>query len=303
MRIVSLLPSATEIVCALDLADQLVAISHDCDWPPEIADRPVLSDSVIDTAADSASIDAQVRERVHTGRSIYHVDEERLRSLAPDLILTQELCKVCAPAFDEVQAAARIVDDRPRVVSLEPSSLDGILDNIHRVGEETGCPVRAELLIEGLRGRIDEVKERVSDADTRPRVLCLEWLDPLFLGGHWVPEMVQLAGGEPLGSPGEHSRESDWDEIRAFDPDRIVLMPCGFDLERTRSEACTVTNREEWQELRAVREGNVYITNGSAYFNRPGPRAVIGLEILAWCIHPEWCLDLPVPDDGVERLS
>ena len=303
MRIVSLLPSATEIVWALDLADQLVAISHDCDWPPEITDRPVLSDSVIDTGADSAAIDAQVREQVHTGRSIYHVDDEKLQALDPDLILTQELCKVCAPAFDDVQAAARIVDDRPRVVSLEPSGLDGILDNIHTVAAQTACEPRAELLIEGLRGRIDEVKERLAGAESRPRVLCLEWLEPLFLGGHWVPEMVELAGGRPLGAPGDHSRESDWNEIHAFDPDCIVLMPCGFDLERTRREAKTVTVRDQWQRLRAVREGNVYITNGSAYFNRPGPRAIVGLEILARCIHPARCADLLVPDDGVQRFG
>jgi len=299
MRIVSLLPSATEICHFLGLTDQLVGVSHDCDWPDEISSIPVLSSSVVgDENVTSAEIDRAVKRETHQGRSLYHVDADRMRELDPDLVLTQELCEVCAPSFDDVEEAARLLDGEVRVVSLEPSSLDEILDNIELVGELTDRSDRASELCDEFRERMDQVRDR-APSDPTPKVLSLEWLDPLFLAGHWGPEMVELAGGEPMSTPGAHSEETSWQDISAFSPDRIILMPCGFAPERTKREMTRFERQDSWKELEAVREGRVHIVHGSYYFNRPGPRAFTGLEIMASLVHPKTFSNLDLPDDGV----
>ena len=286
MRIVSLLPSATEIVCALGLEDQLVGVSHDCDWPPAVTStRPVVTGTRVDVNAASADIDRQVRELRHGPRSIYHLDAEQLARLEPDLILTQELCDVCAPAFDSVRNAARVLERKPRIVSLEPNDLDGILENIRLVGELTETSAKAEAIIADCRRRIRQVRDSAPTHE-RPRVLCLEWLEPPYLAGHWVPQMVHLAGGEPLGEPGARSVSLDWHEIETFAPEVIVLMPCGFDIARTRAEAEALTAHSAWHNLPAVRCGRVHPVHGGHYFSRPGPRTIDGLEQLARLIHP-----------------
>lgn len=304
MKIVSLLPSATEIVCALGLEDQLVGVSHDCDWPPEVQeDRAVLSAAVVTGEPPSREIDQTVRDRLHQGLSVYHLDDELLAELEPDLILTQELCEVCAPSFDEVQRAARVLRGDVDIVSLEPTSLGDVLDTIRVVGNATGHADRAEDLIEELRMRLDRVRERASLATDRPRTLAIEWLDPLFVGGHWVPEMIEQAGGEAMNAPGEPSEEMEWADVERFDPEVIAVMPCGFAPERTADELDLLIEHELWPDLKAVKADRVHVVHGSFYFNRPGPRLVDGVEILASLIHPDDFADLELPQNAVYPVA
>ncbi len=292
VRIVSLVPNATEIVCALGLGDALVGVSHDCDYPPEIRGKPVLSQAVVGADARSAAIDSRIREAVHSGTSVYHLDTEALSRANPDLILTQELCAVCAPSYTLVTKAAKLLDSDVKIVSLEPHRLGDVLDNIRLVGELTGTEPRAEALVASLEGRIETVAARAANATRdalalRPRVVCLEWLDPVYVGGHWVPEMVETAGGiDVMGRPGEASRVVEWEEVVAARPEVLVLMPCGYDIARTRAELATLTTRPGWPALPAVQAGRVFLTDASSYFNRPGPRLVHGIEMLAAILHP-----------------
>lgn len=300
MRIVSLLPSATEICHYLGILDEVVGVSHDCDWPPDIEDRPALSSTTIEEEASSGDIDQQVSEQMHAGRSLYHLNRDRLDDLAPDLILTQELCEVCAPAFDQVEEAARVMKGKTDVISLEPESLDDVLANIRTVAERTGTEERAEELIEHRKHIRREIEERVRDRNIKPRVLDLEWLDPPYIGGHWVPEMVEVADGQTMNDPGENACRVDWTDITAFDPEIAILMPCGFDTDRTRAEYDVLEERDEWNDLRAVHSGRVYNTHGSYYFNRPGPRLFTGLKILAKCMHPKRFRDFQLPEDALD---
>ena len=300
MRIVSLVPSATEIVCALGLADALVGISHDCDYPPEIRGRQVLSGAVVTLDMPSGAIDAAIRAQVHNGLSVYHLDADRLNALSPDLILTQELCEVCAPSFTEVRRAARILSDRTQLVSLEPHGLDDILETIALVGDLAGAHRAARQVVLELRDRIERIR-RLAIPSPRPRVACLEWLDPVFAAGHWVPEMIDLAGGtDGLGRAREKSTEVSWDAVCAYDPEIIVVAACGFDIARTRLEVSLLTDRPGWRDLSAVRDGRVYIADGGAYFSRPGPRVVHGLESLSAIIRTREQIDAL---DGVEHLG
>lgn len=302
MRIVSLLPSATEIVCTLGLADALVGISHDCDYPPEIRSRPVLSQAVVTTDLPSGLIETRIRGQIHRGMSVYHLDEAELARLRPDLILTQELCRVCAPSYTLVRQAAKILDAETRIASLEPTGLGGILDNILLVGEMTGTLERARAIAADLRRRIDAVRAAVAGLP-RPRVATIEWLDPIYVGGHWVPEMVEIAGGTDLfGKAGEPSFVVEWDRLLAARPDVLVVMPCGFDISRTRRETHLLTSRPGWPALPAVRAARVYLTDASAYFNRPGPRIITGLEILASVLH-EGSVPARLPAASVEPLQ
>jgi len=281
MRIVTLLPSATEIVCALGLTERLVGISHDCDYPPEIGDRRVLSDAIVGPTMPSGEVDAAIRTQIHTGKSVYHLDSALLADLAPDLILTQELCQVCAPSFTEVRRAARILEGRTQIVSLEPHGLDDILETIREVGRLTGTGAAADALVRSLGERVERVHQRPAP-QPRPRVACIEWLDPIFIAGHWVPEMINLAGGrDGLGRAGKDSYVVEWDALVAYAPEVVVVMPCGFDIARTRAEMHLLTDRLGWRDLPAVRASRVFVTDASAYFSRPGPRIVRGLEILA----------------------
>lgn len=289
MRICSLLPSATEIVYALGLGDQLVAVTHECDEPPAAREKPRITRSAIDPAAlTSAQIDALVTQHLHDHRGIYQIDRALLERLDPDLILTQELCDVCAVSYTEVQRAVRALYGERRILSLEPTSLDGILDTILAVGRATGTEARAEELVAGLRERIERVRAHTATVARRPRVVCLEWLDPPFAGGHWVPEMVAVAGGEDvLGRAGEPSRRLPWDEVIAAAPEVAVLMPCGFGVERAVQEYERAALPVGWWQSPAVRDGQVWAVDANAFFSRPGPRVVDGLELLAAILHPE----------------
>jgi iron complex transport system substrate-binding protein len=287
MRIVSLLPSATEIVCALGAGDQLVGISHECDFPPQIRDRPVLTRSKIDSTARSGAIDTAVRAVVADALSIYAVDTGRLAELAPDIIVTQDLCEVCAVSLDDVRAAVAQLAHRDdiRIATLHPTRLADVLGDIERVAAaldlaERGATVRAD-----LEHRIADIVRRAAPVTTRPRVVCIEWLDPLMLGGTWMPELIELAGGHPVGAnPGAPAPTVTPDALAALAPDVVVIKPCGFTLPRTLEERDLI----ERQVLAALGgHARTYATDGNAYFNRPGPRLVESLEIMAACVHPD----------------
>lgn len=285
MRICSLLPGATEIAYLLGLGDQIVGVTHECDFPPEAQYKPVLVRSAIDSKRMSgAEIDAKVRELLEAGKGLYSIDEQKLLDAAPDVILTQGLCDVCALDYNDVVKAAQRLPTTPAIVSLNPHSLADILKDVVRIGSATQRAAAAAALAHALRERIDRVA--LTEPDYRPRVVCLEWFEPLYIAGHWVPEMIALAGGfDVLGRKGEPSHRVEWQNIIAANPDVILLMPCGFDVRRTVKESTPLRALEGWAELPAVRSGNVYALNGNAYFSRPGPRLVNGLEILARILH------------------
>jgi iron complex transport system substrate-binding protein len=293
MRIVSLLPSATEIVCAIGLGDELVGVTHECDWPPEVIGKPVMTRSVHDLQdASSRDIHRLVTASVHGGSSLYTLDEEALAAAEPDLILTQELCRVCAVSYREVNEVARAIDADITVVSLEPTSIEGILNTITTVGAMTEAEDDAIDLVESMRERLGAVESAVAARREggRPpiRVASLEWLDPPFAAGHWVPEQVRRAGGwDVLGAEGERSQETSWDAVAEVDPEVLILMPCGFHLAET-VEEWERTPRPTWyRELPAVRSGQVFAVDGSAYFSRPGPRVIDGIELLAEILDPD----------------
>jgi len=287
-RIASLLPSTTEIVCALGLGPQLVGRSHECDFPPEVEALPVLTESKLDPRAASHQIDDRVKQLVREGLSIYRVDAERLRALAPSVVLTQEQCDVCAASPKDVEAAlADWTGGRPRVVSLAPCTLADVWGDLVTVATALGVPERGETLAERLASRITDVSERTLRIRPRPRVAAIEWTEPLMAAGNWMPELIALAGGSNLfGETGIHSPWLEWEALRAADPDVIAVLPCGFDLARTRREMAPLAAKPGWGELRAVRAGKVFLTDGNQYFNRPGPRLVESLEILAEILHP-----------------
>ena len=283
VRIASLVPAGTEIVCALGAGDRLVAVTHDCDHPDFVRGLPRLTGTTIPEGASSGDIDGLVRSAGERGESTFHLDGDALRAARPDVIIGQTICRVCAVTFEQLPAR---LPTPPRVVPLEATSLEGVFADIHRVGVALGLRERAEDLAAGLRARIAAVGRAV-DGVPRPRVVCLEWTDPLFQGGHWVPEQVHAAGGtDLLGIAGERSRELAWEEIVTADPDVLVVMPCGFGVERAFAESRTLATRPGWESLTAVRSGRVYAADGSAYFSRPGPRVVDGIEILAGLLHP-----------------
>lgn len=286
MRIVSLLPSATEILFAIGAGSQLVGVTHECDFPPAAATLPVLTSSALPASADSAAIDRHVRASVHAGSSLYHLDARLLETLAPDLIVTQELCVVCAVSYSIVDRAARRLSSDPRVISLEPSSLDDVYANIATLGALSGCESGASALAHELQSRIDRVRSRVSPFD-RPRTLVLEWTDPPMSGGHWTPGLVEIAGGVPvLANPGANSRVLAWEEMAQANPDAIIVAPCGYNLQKTHEALHRLDERREWQSIPAVRHGRVTAVDGNAYVNRPGPRLVDTAEIFADILHP-----------------
>jgi iron complex transport system substrate-binding protein len=280
LRICSLLPSGTEILYSLGLGDQVVAVTHECDYPPETASKPrVTQDLISHHEMTSKDIDHAVASNVGRHGSIYQLKEDLLKHLQPDMIITQELCEVCAVSYREVKHAARVLDGQTRIVSLEPNSLGDVLDTILLVGELTGRKEVAERNVRDMKSRLDRVRERVRGLK-RPQVYAMEWLDPPFSGGHWVPEMVEIAGGhEVLGKPGMKSRRISVQDILAANPEIIVLMPCGFSLERTIQEYKRTPFLPGWT-------GQVYAVDGSSYFNRSGPRLIDGVEILADIFHP-----------------
>ncbi|MFF3457495.1 cobalamin-binding protein [Streptomyces sp. NPDC002730] len=287
MRIVSLLPAATDIVAELGLIDDLVGRTHECDWPPAAVESvPVVTAAEFSAdALSSREISDAVGGAAHSGSSLYTLDTEALAALAPEVVLTQDLCDVCAVSYSGVSRAVRVLDGGPRVLSLEPGTLDDVLDCLVRVGELLGVRERAERRRSELRERLAAV-ERLTAQLPRPRVVAIEWLDPLWPAGHWVPEQIACAGGEPLlASPGEHTKPMEWDAVRAARPDVVLVLPCGFAPERTLRERDLLTALPGWDELPAVRNGEVWVLDGPAYFNRPGPRVVRGAEVLAHVLH------------------
>lgn len=292
LRIVSLLPSATEIVCALGLEEELVAVTHECDYPAAVRGKPVITSSALPGDGSSAQIDRHIRRLVHEGSSIYALDAPRLESLRPDLVLTQELCDVCAVSYPIVERAVRRLDAATQLVSLEPESLDDVYQNITTVAELANHADRAPALLDQLADRIRLVQQRVS---TRPprRTVCLEWVDPLYNCGHWTPGLVKLAGGEELlGKPGRKARPIDPTDLLEARPEVVVVMACGFGLERSLHEV-------ERVDLAAVAGGaELWVVDGNAYFSRPGPRLVDSVEILAGILHPQ-VVASPAP--GVAR--
>jgi iron complex transport system substrate-binding protein len=288
MRIVSLLPSATEIVCSLGLGDQLVAVTHECDYPAFVRGLPKATRTLIPKDAASGEIDRLVREKLSGQRALYTLDLETLEALRPDLIVTQALCDVCAVAAEEVEDASCRLPGRPPVVNLEPETLDEVYGAIRLVAEAAGIAARGEQTVRGLQARVAAVAERSASVTRRPRVVLLEWLDPPFSCGHWSPQLVRLAGGEELlGREGQKSRTLTWDEVTAAEPDVVFVACCGFDLERTLVDTDALRNAPDWRALPAVRTGRVYVADGSQYFSRPGPRLVDSLEILAHALHPD----------------
>jgi len=288
LRIVSLVPNATEILFALGAGDDVVGVSHECDFPPEARARPILTGSALSPGMAPVEVDAAVSAQLASGASLYTLDEARLAALDPDLLFTQELCPVCAVSTAQVDGAVAPLPRCPEVISLDPTRLEDVLADVLHVGARIGREREAEALVDALRARLERIEDALRGRP-RPTVIALEWLDPPFLGGHWVPQMLAVAGGrDPFAvEPGERSRRSTWAEIAAADPDWIVAMPCGFDEAGVRSEVAKLAGRTEWESLRAVRTGRVVAVDANGCFSRPGPRLVDGVETLARRLHPE----------------
>jgi iron complex transport system substrate-binding protein len=288
VRIASLLPAATETVAALGLTDQLVGVTHECDYPEAVRALPKLTQSLLPSGMTSAEIDAAVTRSQHDDHTIYALDAELLARLQPDFVLTQSLCEVCAVPRSTVDEAVCSMPQQARVLSLDPSSVEDMLADIERVGEELGCRNQAATVVSDLKARVSAVREGASAVVSRPRVFCAEWLDPIFCAGHWIPEMVSIAGGEEaLGRAFTDSVRVDWQAVQAWAPEVLIMMPCGFDAAGALSESKWMTERPGWRDLPAVRSGRVFVVDANAYFARPGPRLIDGVEVLARLMHPD----------------
>lgn len=289
MRIVSLIASATEIVCALGFESQLVGRSHECDFPPSVKKLPVCTNPKFEVEGLSYQIDQRVKAILQESLSVYRVDADLLESLQPTHIITQSQCEVCAVSFEDVEAAVcQFTSSRPAVVSLEPNSLADVWQDIRQVGKAFNAEIQAENLIADLQRRMNGIAEKARTADGRPTVAYIEWIEPLMAGGNWMPELVEMAGGRNLfGAAGKHSPWMNWEDLIAADPDVIFISPCGFDIHRTAEETHLLTDKPEWGKLKAVSSGRVVVADGNQYFNRPGPRLAESLEILAEIIHPQ----------------
>ena len=288
-RIVSLLPSATEIVVALGLKDCLVGCSHECDFPAGLEHLPICCEPTIDVSASSSEINSQVEERLANAVSIYRLDTEKISDLQPTHILTQMQCEVCAVSENDVRATVeKLADSKPQVLSLSPGCLADLWQTVRDVATELDASAQGEELVESLRTRLESIRSLATQAEQRPKVVCIEWLDPLMTAGNWVPELVEIAGGENLlGQAGKHSPWLMWEELAEANPDVIVVMPCGFELKRTQEEVGVLTENAAWNQLKAVCEGAVFLVDGHNFINRPGPRLVDSAEILAEIFHPE----------------
>jgi iron complex transport system substrate-binding protein len=290
-RIVSFLPSATEMICALGLSDRLMGITHECDYPPDIMGKPIVVRSVLSIESMSQSeIDSAVTERLCKGLSLYRVDETLMREISPDLILTQDLCQVCAPSGNEVSQLLKLLPTKPQILWLTPKSIEQIFGNVRDLGVATGRLQKAETLIAAGRARLKKIAAKICNVSSRPRVFCMEWIDPVYCCGHWVPEMVYIAGGiDKLGREGTDSVRILWDDVLRWKPEVVIVMPCGFGLEKAADQARQLSTYPGWADLPAVREGRVYVVNANSYFARPGPRIVEGTELLAHLLHPDLC--------------
>ena len=308
-RIVSFLPSSTEILYELGLEAQITGVTHECKYPDSARKKPRVVNSSLDcTSMSSRDIDAKIGELSRTGGDIYVLDNHVLKEAKPDLIIAQGVCKVCAPHTKEIERAFEILGYKPDLIVLDPHDFDEVLDSILYVAKEVNKLEEGRLMVSKLRRRIKMVEttvsQRLGEKIDRPRVVCIEWIDPFFVAGHWVPRMVEIAGGKDgIGSPGEPSRRIGLEEISQFQPDKIILMPCGFDIERTFKEMGTLNNRDEWRALDAVKSKEVYVVNANAYFSKPGPRIVVGLEILAKIIDPEAFANLDLPLNSYMKFT
>jgi iron complex transport system substrate-binding protein len=288
-RIISLIASATEIVCALGFESQMVGRSHECDFPASVKRLPVCTSPKFEVEGLSYEIDQRVKAILQEALSVYRVDADLLERLRPTHIITQSQCEVCAVSLKDVeQAVCQFTSSQPIVVSLEPNALADVWSDIRRVAAALNAPERGEELIAGLRRRMDEIAAKARSARSRPTVACVEWIEPLMAAGNWTPELVEMAGGVNLfGEAGKHSPWMSWEELVAADPDVIVISPCGFDIARTMEETDLLTGKPEWRGLKAVKENRVLVADGNQYFNRPGPRLAESLEILAESLHPK----------------
>jgi iron complex transport system substrate-binding protein len=295
MRIVSLVPSATEMLFALGVGDEVTAVTHECDYPPEVRDLPRVTHDVIGPGLSAREIDSAVRELTQEGRAIYELDEHALQRLQPDLIVTQELCAVCAVSYEDVKAIAERLDSHPRVISLDPSTLGEVLGDVRTLAEATDAKDAGVELVQDAASRIDRVRLAVRAAEPVP-VAALEWLDPVYTAGHWTPQLIEYAGGlDVLGLAGENSEQRSWEEVAGAKPEVVVVMPCGYDAERAADEAYEYA--DELDELGARR---VVAVDAAAYFSRPGPRLIDGLELMAHILHPD---RLPEPPEGAEVVE
>jgi iron complex transport system substrate-binding protein len=288
-RIVSFLPSATEMAYALGLGDQIVGVTHECDYPPEVAGKPVVVRNVLSIESMSQpEIDAAVTQRMRDGLSLYQVDEKLLRELAPDLILTQDLCQVCAPSGNEVSQALELLPKKPQILWLTPKSLDQIFDNLRELGEATDRLREAEGLIADRRAGLEHIASITNKLSQRPRVFCIEWLDPVYCSGHWMPEMVEIAGGvDSLARKGADSVRIPWDAVLDWAPEVLIITPCGFNLDKVIEQALQLLPYPGWSDLPAVRNSRVYAVDANSYFARPGPRVVEGTKLLAHLFRPD----------------
>ena len=304
MRAVALLPAATEIVAALGLLDRLGGVSHECDYPPAAALRPRATRCTMPgTGLPSGAVDRWVSETLAASGTLYRLDEEVIRAVAPDVIFTQALCDVCAVDQGSVRAFAETLPKRPLVVNLDPSTLDEVLGDVRKVAMALGEPARAEPLLKVLRKRVEVVRAEAAQAADRPRCFVIEWTDPVYAAGHWTPELVEIAGGtEVLGRAGEDSRRVSWEEVVAAAPEVLLLACCGYTAARTVADLPILRARPGWSDLPAVRSGRVFAVDGNAYFSRPGPRVVDSLEILAEVLHPE-IFGGRFPERGVRRVG
>jgi iron complex transport system substrate-binding protein len=290
MRIASLVPSATEMLFALGLGESVVGVTHECDYPPAASELPQLTATVLPAGLSAGEIDAAVKEVIGEGRALYTLDEERLEQLEPDLIVTQAVCEVCAVSYDDVVEVAARLPSRPRVLQQDPSTLGEVLDDVTRLGEAVGISERAAEVRRQLEERLEAVRAAVAE-ESRPRVLALEWLDPPFLGGHWIPEMIEIAGGKSVaGAPAQKSPQVEWEDLHGLDPDVVVSMPCGWYLDESCAQALRHGDR-----LGAFGSSRVYAVDGASTFSRPGPRLVDGVELLGHLFHPE----LVEPPEGI----
>jgi iron complex transport system substrate-binding protein len=289
LRIVSLIASATEIICALGCKEQLVGRSHECDFPPSVRELPVCTETKFNVEGTSYQIDQRVKAILQESLSVYRVDAEKLRSLAPDVIVTQAQCEVCAVSLREVErVVCQWLQACPKIVSLMPNALADVWADIERVADALGIPDQGARLVGRMRERMRPIGDMARVVCDKPTVACIEWIEPLMAAGNWMPELVEMAGGVNLfGAAGQHSPWMTWDDLCRADPDVVVVAPCGFDIERSRRDLAALTGQPQWPRVKAVRNRRVFLADGNQYFNRPGPRLVDSLEILAEILHPD----------------
>jgi len=308
-KVVSFLPSATEILYELRVSSQIIGVTHECNYPKEAKLKPRVINSAFDASRmSSKEIDDKIVELLSNGKDIYIINDHILKELKPDIIIAQGICEVCSPFTKEINRAISILGYNPEVVILDPKNISDILDNISEIAQKVGKISEGQNLVRTLENKIIRVKRirEVTTVEKLPRILCLEWLDPFFTAGHWVPEMVEIAGGtNGLSKSKEQSRRASLEEIKKFDPDKIILMPCGFNIDRTINEYkknSTLNNNQEWNNLRAIKNNELYVVDAGSYFSKPGPRTIIGIEILAKIISPNKFNHIQTPENSYTKL-